>query len=72
VTKNSIAFMMIFILHILVRVSVAVKRQHNFVNSYKEKHLIRAGLQFQGFSPLSSWQHAGRHSAGGRAESSTS
>ena len=34
----------------------------------KEKHLIGAGLQFQRFSPLSSWQeawqHAGRHGAG--------
>ena len=25
-------------------------------SSYKKKHLIGAGLQFQRFSPLSSWQ----------------
>jgi hypothetical protein len=25
-------------------------------NSYKVQHLVRAGLQFQRFSPLSSWQ----------------
>jgi len=30
-----------------------------FFNSYKRKHLIGAGLQFQRFSPLSSsWQPA--------------
>jgi hypothetical protein len=39
---------------------------------YKEKHLIWAGLEFQRFSPLSSWQHPVRHGAGGKAESSTS
>jgi len=41
---------------------------------YKEKRLVEAGLQFQGFSPLSSWleawRHPGSHGAGG-AESST-
>jgi hypothetical protein len=34
---------------------------------YEGKHLIGAGVQFQRFSPLSSWweaqQHAGRHGA---------
>jgi hypothetical protein len=58
-----------------VRVSIAVKRHHDQGNPYRGKHLIGAGLQFQGFSPLSSWwdtwQHAGRHGAG-RAVSSTS
>ena len=42
----------------------------------KREHLIGAGLQFQRFSPLSSWQgawwHAGRHGAGELTESSTS
>jgi hypothetical protein len=45
-----------------------VKRQDYQGNSYKGKHLIEAGLQFQRFSPLSSWQEAwqcaGRHGAG--------
>jgi hypothetical protein len=54
---------------------MAVKRHHDQGNSYKGKHLIGAGLQFQSFSPLSSWQeawqHANRLGAGG-AESSTS
>ena len=46
---------------------IAVKNHHDHSNSYKEKHLIGAGLQFQRFSPLSSWweawQRAGRHGA---------
>jgi hypothetical protein len=53
-----------------------VKRHHDHDNSYKGKHLIGAGLQFQRFSPLSSWQEAwqdaGRHGAEEEAESSTS
>ena len=61
---------------VLVRVSIAEKRHHDQGNSYKGQHLIGAGLQVQGFSPLSSrWEHGsiqvGRHGAGG-AESSTS
>jgi hypothetical protein len=56
-----------------LRVSIAMKRHHDQDNSYKGKHLIGAGLQFQGYSPLSSWQkiwqHAGRSEAG-RVESS--
>jgi hypothetical protein len=35
----------------LSQYSVAVKRYHDHSNSYKRKHLIRACLQFQGFSP---------------------
>jgi hypothetical protein len=31
-----------------VMISLAVKRHHDHSNSYKEKHLIRAGLQFRG------------------------
>ena len=61
----------------LVRVSIAEKRHQDQDNSYKaQQHLIRAGLQVQRFSPLSSWQEAwqcaGRHGAGEGAESSTS
>jgi hypothetical protein len=60
---------------VLVRVVIAVKRYHDQGNSYKGQHLIGAGLQFQRFCPLSSWQeawqHAGRHGAG-RTKSSTS
>jgi hypothetical protein len=41
----------------------------------KRKHLTGVYLQFQRFSPLSSWQgalwHAGRHGAGEVAETST-
>ena len=54
---------------VLVRVSIVVKRHHDQGNSYKGKHLVGAGLQFQRFRPLSSWweawQHAGRHGARG-------
>jgi hypothetical protein len=41
-----------------LRVSIAVKRHHDQGNSYKRTHLIGAGLQFQRFSLLSSWQEA--------------
>ena len=34
--------------------SIAVKGHHDNGNSFKRKHLIGAGLQFQRFSPLSS------------------
>ena len=60
---------------VLGRVFIAVKRHHDHSNSYKGKHLIGAGLQFQRFSPLSSWQAtwqcAGRHGAGEVAENSS-
>jgi hypothetical protein len=59
-----------------LRVSIAVKKHHDQGNSYKCKTLIGAGLQFQRFSPLSSWpeawQCAGRLGAGEGTESSTS
>ena len=48
---------------------IAVKKHQDHCNSYKEQHLIGAGLQFQRFSLLSSWReawyHAGTLSAGG-------
>ena len=50
---------------------IAVKRHHDHHNSYKGKHLIGTGLQFQRLSPLSTWQHPHRHGAGDRPESST-
>jgi hypothetical protein len=54
----------------------AGNRHHDQGNSYKGKHLIGAGLQFQRFSPLLSWwearQRAGKHGSGEKAESSTS
>jgi hypothetical protein len=60
----------------LVRVFTVVKRHNDHSNIYKGEHLIGTGLQFQRFSSLLSWweawQHAGRHSAGEGAESSTS
>ena len=52
-----------------LRVSIAAKRHHDQGNSYKEQHLIEAGLKIQNFSPLSSWWEAwlcaGRFDAGG-------
>ena len=45
---------------VLDRVSTAVKRHHDLDNSYKGKHFIVAGLQFQRFAPLSSGQEAGQ------------
>jgi hypothetical protein len=51
-----------------MRISIVVKRHLDQGKSYKKQHLIRAGLQLQRFSLVSSWQeawwHAGRHSAG--------
>lgn len=44
-------------LSVLVSVSIAVKRHHG--NSYETKRLIGDGLQFQKFSPSSSWQGDG-------------
>jgi hypothetical protein len=41
-------------------------------NSYKGKHLIGTGLQFQRFSQFYDWQHAGRYGAGEGTENSTS
>ena len=60
---------------LLVRVSVGVKRHHDHGNSYKGKHLIGTGLQFQSFSHYhhgKTWQQAGRHRAGEGDESFTS
>lgn len=42
------------------RVSVALKRHHDHSNSYKEKHVIRAILQFGG---LVFYSHKGKHSS---------
>ena len=45
----------------LVRVSIAVKTHHDHGNRDKGQHLIGVGLQILRFSPLSAWQHIGRH-----------
>lgn len=45
-----------------LRVSIAMKRDHDQGNSYKGKHLIGLGLQVQRISPYV--QHADRYSAG--------
>lgn len=37
---------------VLVRLSIAVRRHNDYGNSYKERHLIGARLQFQSLSPL--------------------
>jgi len=54
---------------------ITVKR-HDHGNSHKRKHLIGAGLWFQRFNSLLSWQEAwqcaGTHGAGEGAERSTS
>jgi hypothetical protein len=48
---------------------IAVKRHHDQGNFYKGQYLVGAGLQFQRFSPSSSWweawQHPGRHGSRG-------
>ena len=49
---------------VLIGVLVSVKRHHDQGNSYKEQHLIGAGLQFQRFSPLALWQEHGTVQAG--------
>jgi hypothetical protein len=38
-----------------------VKRHHDNGSSYKGKHFIGAGLQFQRSGSLSSWQEAWQH-----------
>ena len=56
-------------MYVLDTVSIAVKRHHDQGNSYKEQHLIGAGLQVQRFSPSSwheTWQHPGRHGSEGK------
>ena len=70
-SEFSIPFLLLLVslpMGVLVRVFIAVKRHHDRDNSYKGKHLRGSGLQFQGFSPLSSrweaWWCADRHSAG--------
>ena len=47
---------------------IAVKRHCDHGSSYKEQHLVGAGLQVQRFCSLSSWWGAGRHGAGEGAE----
>jgi hypothetical protein len=53
-----------------------VKTHHNQGTFSKGGHLTGTGLQFQRFSPLSSWQeawqHSGRHGVIEGAKSSTS
>jgi len=55
---------------------MAVKRHHGHSNSYKGKHFVGAGLQFQRLSSFSfwlgAWLQAGRGGAGGVAEKSVS
>lgn len=52
----------------LYQCSNSMERHQDQSSSYKRMHLIGTGLQFQGFSPLSSWQEAwwndGRNGAG--------
>jgi hypothetical protein len=53
-----------------------VTRHHGQSKSYRRKKLIGAGLQFQRFNPLSSWQEAwqqvGEEGSGKIVESPTS
>ncbi|EDL86921.1 sodium channel, voltage-gated, type VIII, alpha polypeptide, isoform CRA_d [Rattus norvegicus] len=55
---------------------MAVKRRHDHSSTCKGNHFIGAGLQFERFSPLSSWReawlHPGRPCAGEGAGSSAS
>lgn len=54
---TNICFSFLLTTIVLVRVSVAGKRQHDHNSSYKGNLLIEAGLQLR-FSLLSSWQEA--------------
>jgi hypothetical protein len=56
-SRTNICFSFLLTAIVLVRVSVAVKRQHDHSNSYKVKHLVDTGLQL-GISLLSSCQEA--------------
>jgi len=49
---------------VLVRVFIAVNRQHDQCKFYKGQHFIRAGLQVQRFSPLLSRREHGNIQAG--------
>lgn len=40
----------------LVMVSIVVRKQHSYNNSYKENLLIRTGLQIHRLTPCSSWR----------------
>ena len=55
---------------------IAVKRHHDCSDFYKRKYLIGVDLQFQKFSPSSSWQEtwlcASKHGAGDGTENPTS
>lgn len=44
---------------VLARVSIAAKRYHDHINSFKGKHLIEAGLQFRG---VVHFHHGWKHS----------
>ena len=63
-------------IYYLVGVSIALNRHHEHDNTYKEKLLNGAGLEFQRFSPLSSWQEGwqcvSRHGAGAKSSISWS
>lgn len=59
-------------MHVLVKVSIAMKRYHEHRVSSKGNYFIEAGLQFRSFSSLALWCHTGRLGAGEGAESSTS
>jgi hypothetical protein len=48
-------------IHIHSSYFIAMKRQHDWGNSYKDKHLVEIGLQFQRFRSLSSWLEAQHH-----------
>ena len=67
--RGKILSVLIAIVLVLVRVSIAVKRYHDQGNTCKGEHLTGVGLQFYRFSPLSSWwevwQLSGRRGARG-------
>lgn len=59
-------------MHVLVKVSIAMKRHYEHRLSSKGNYFVGAGLQFRSFSSLALRCHTGRHGAGDGAESSTS
>ena len=72
-TFRPVIYQVLFMKPVFLRVSTAVNRHHDQGHSCKGQHFIGAGLQVQRsvIIKVGTWQHPGRHGAGG-AESSAS
>jgi len=56
--EENLSCFQLFLLVVLVRVVISVKKYRVTSNSYKGRHFTGAGIQFQRFSPLSLQQEA--------------